>query len=201
MRRNSNLWTSGVNLDTTVRFADPDFLLECKISAIWRRFPLIIAFYILNVRHISTSGLLDLLTYMAGHVSNSATKFEDPTTIFSCAESRDPWVGGQKRLHFGNPRPRFAYSLCNFRDSTVKVIIVVCENNALPCVKRRMIFCACATSRDLLKVSYVSCCSRSRRRRFTVLDFKRWAYRSIYGHFRQHLYCACAETVIYKLTV
>ena len=44
-----------VNLDTAVRFADPDFLLECKISAIWRRFPLIFAFYILNVHHISTS--------------------------------------------------------------------------------------------------------------------------------------------------
>ena len=41
---------------------DPDFLLECKISAIWRRFPLIFAFYMLNVRHISTSGLFDLLT-------------------------------------------------------------------------------------------------------------------------------------------
>ena len=26
------------------RFADPDFLLECKISAIWRRFTLIFAF-------------------------------------------------------------------------------------------------------------------------------------------------------------
>ena len=45
-----------------VRFADPDFLLECKISAIWRRFSLIFAFYILNVRHISTSGLFDLIT-------------------------------------------------------------------------------------------------------------------------------------------
>ena len=33
-----------------------------KISAIWRRFPLIFAFYITNVRHISTSGLFDLLT-------------------------------------------------------------------------------------------------------------------------------------------
>jgi len=40
-----------------------DFLLECKISAIWRRSPLIFALYILNVRHISTSGLFDLLTY------------------------------------------------------------------------------------------------------------------------------------------
>jgi len=119
----------------------------------------------------------------------------------ACAESRDPWVGGQKQLHFGNPRPRFAYSLCNFRGSTMKVITVVCENNALNCVKRRMSFCECAKSRDLLKVSYVSYCSRSRRRRFTVLHFKSWAYRSIYGHFRQHLYCACAETVIYELPV
>jgi len=41
MRRSGYLWTSGVNLDTAVRFLDPDFLLECKISAIWRRFPLI----------------------------------------------------------------------------------------------------------------------------------------------------------------
>jgi len=33
----------------------------------------------------------------------------------ACAESRDPWVGGQKWLHFWNPRPRFAYSLYNRR--------------------------------------------------------------------------------------
>ena len=46
MRTNGNLWTSGVNLDTAVRFPDPDFLLEWKISAIRRRFPLIFAFYI-----------------------------------------------------------------------------------------------------------------------------------------------------------
>ena len=54
--------TSGVNLDTAVRFADPDFLLWCKMSAIWRCFTLIFAFNILIVRHISTSGLFDLLT-------------------------------------------------------------------------------------------------------------------------------------------
>jgi len=42
----------------------------------------------------------------------------------------------------------------------------------------------------------MSYCSRSRRRRFTVLNFKSWAYSRIYGHFQQHLYCACAETVI-----
>jgi len=45
MRRNGYLWTSGVNLDTAVRFPDPDVLSECKISAIWWRFPLI--FFIL----------------------------------------------------------------------------------------------------------------------------------------------------------
>ena len=65
-------WTSKVEhlvaftamfyLDTAVRFADHDFLLECKILAIWPRFPLIFAFYMLNVSHISTSGLFDLLT-------------------------------------------------------------------------------------------------------------------------------------------
>ena len=140
MRRNDYLWTSGVNLDTAVRFADPDFLSECKISAIWRRFPLIFAFYILNVRYISTScfltywprkyttrvdphvdnfhevwswydhplpsysvfvcwyvtwpGDLDLwpvdleqLSYKAGHVTNTATKFQDDTTIRSWVTS------------------------------------------------------------------------------------------------------------------
>jgi len=61
MRRNGYLCTSGVNLDTAVQFADPDFLLESKISAIWRRFMLSFAFYILNVHHISTSGLFELL--------------------------------------------------------------------------------------------------------------------------------------------
>ena len=65
-RRLVNVLTSNsaffIFLDTAVRFADPDFLVECKISAIWRRFPLFFAFYIMNVRHISTSGLFDLLT-------------------------------------------------------------------------------------------------------------------------------------------
>jgi len=96
----------------------------------------------------------------------------------ACAESRNPWVGGQKQLHFWNPRPRFAYSLCNFGGCTMKVIKVICEKNAQPSVKRHMSFCACAKSRDLLKVPEMSYCSRSRRRRFTVLDFKSWAHKS-----------------------
>ena len=45
----------------------------------------------------------------------------------------------------------------------------------------------------------MSYCSRSCRRRFTVLNFKGWAFSRIYGHFQQHLYCACAETVIFEL--
>ena len=47
----------------------------------------------------------------------------------------------------------------------------------------------------------MSYCSRSCRRRFIVLDFKSWAYSRICGHFQQHLYCACAEMVIYELLV
>ena len=39
----------------------------------------------------------------------------------ACAESRDPWVGGQKQLHFWNPRPRFAYSLYNFFWATTTI--------------------------------------------------------------------------------
>ena len=60
--QNGYLCTSGVNLDTAVRFADPNFRLGCKISAIWRCFALIFAFNILIVHHIPTSGLFDLLT-------------------------------------------------------------------------------------------------------------------------------------------
>jgi len=48
----------------------------------------------------------------------------------ACAESRDPWVGGEKLLHFWNPRPRFAYLLYKFGDSTMNIIKVICENNA-----------------------------------------------------------------------
>jgi len=70
----------------------------------------------------------------------------------ACAESRDPGVEGQKQLHFWNPRPRFAYSLFKFGGSTIKLIKVICENNARPCVKKTKSVCTCAKSRDLLKV-------------------------------------------------
>ena len=43
----------------------------------------------------------------------------------------------------------------------------------------------------------MSYCSRSSRRRFTVLNFKGWGFSRIYGHFQQHLYCACAESYLW----
>jgi len=118
---------------------------------------------------------LEQLQCMAGHVNNLATKLGDPTPIRSwfmrynvsrwlllkmrtrlLHMRRITWpecVGGQKQLHFLYARLRFAYSLCNFSGSPMKVIKVICENNARPCVKRRISFCACAKSRDLLEVT------------------------------------------------
>ena len=101
---------------------------------------------------------LEQLTYMADHVTNPATKFEGPTTICLWVTSYNGfrWLPLKMRTRPLRMRritwPRFAYSLCNFGGSTMKVIKVICENNARPCVKRRMSFCACAKSRDLLKM-------------------------------------------------
>ena len=103
MRRNGYLWTSGVNLDTAVRFADPDFLLECKISAIWRRFPLILAFYMPNVRHISASGFLTYwpkkyTTCVDPNVDNSHqvwSWYDHPLpsySVFVCWHVTWPWT-------------------------------------------------------------------------------------------------------------
>jgi len=56
----------------------------------------------------------------------------------TCAESRDPWVRGQKQLHFWNPRPRFAYSLYNFYWATTtikgRLLLSVTNAKALHCV-------------------------------------------------------------------
>ena len=56
----------------------------------------------------------------------------------ACAESRDPWVGGQKQLHFWNPRPRFACSLYNlfWATTTIKsrLLSSVTNAKALDCV-------------------------------------------------------------------
>ena len=94
MRRNGYWWTSGVNLDTAVRFADPDCLLEWKISAIWRRFSLIIAFYILNVRHRFVWPTdLERIPHASTPTSIIRTKFEAPTPIRS-------WVVSDNVTHW-----------------------------------------------------------------------------------------------------
>ena len=105
---------------------------------------------------------LEQMSHMARNVTNPATKFETSTPILelsvttffigchwhcvsgycACAVSRDLCVEGKFYPHIWNPQPRFAYSLCNFGRSTMKIIKVICENNARPCAK----------SRDLLKV-------------------------------------------------
>ena len=180
MRGNGYLWTSGVNLDTAVRFADPDFLLERKISAIWRHFPFIFAFLyaeyppyfyfrfvwptdLESIPHASTATLIistmfevDMTIHCRVTAFLSADTSRDLVTLTfdfltlsschtwrvtwpnlppclktlrlfvhelrvitvpidyhskcvrghcACAESRDPWLGGEKRLHFWNPRP------------------------------------------------------------------------------------------------
>ena len=172
MRRNGYLCTSGVNLDTDVRFADSDFLLGCKISAIWRCFTLIFAFNcppyfyfrfvwptdLQIIPHASTPTSIiptnfevdmiihcRVIAFLSADTSrNFVTLTFDRLTLNSCyawrvtlptllrslktlrlsvlglwvitfpigyhwkcvrghcacAESRDPWVGGEKLLHF-----------------------------------------------------------------------------------------------------
>ena len=110
-----------------------------------------------------------------------------------------PVSRGWKQLHFWNPRPRFAYSLYNFGGSTMNIIKVICENNARPVLKNVWDSAQSRNHVICLRWPKMSYSSRFRRRWFTVLDFKSWAYSLIYGHFQQHLYCACAETIIYEL--
>jgi len=114
---------------------------------------------------------LEQLSYMAGHVTNLATKYEDPMPIRSWVMSYNvsrwlplkmntrplrmpritwPVSRGSKTINFLECSTRFAYSLCNFGGSTIKVIKVILENNARPCVKRRM---SLYTSAKLLKVT------------------------------------------------
>jgi len=67
----------------------------------------------------------------------------------ACDKSRDPWIGGQKWLHFWNTQPRFAYSLYNFywAPKTIKGCLLSSLTNAkaLDCVD----FCAWPCDIDL----------------------------------------------------
>jgi len=60
-----------------------------------------------------------------------------------------PLTGGKNSLHFWNPWPQFAYSLCHFQGATTKI---------KPCYRQKItfshyegyrVYCACAVSRDL----------------------------------------------------
>jgi len=150
-----------------------------------------------------TFDLLTLSSCCARRV-NLATKFEDPTRIRSWVMSynvsrwlplktrtlllcirRITWPAskGSKTITFLESPTLICLFIMHFGGSTMNVIKVICENNARPCVKRRMNFFACAKSRDLLKVTEMSYCSRSLRRRLTVLGFKSWAYSRICAIF------------------
>jgi len=88
MRRNGYWWTFGVK-NTAIRFADPDFLLECKISAIWRRFLLIFCILGLYVecppyfyfRFVWPTDLQSIL-HASTPTSIIPTKFEVDMTIY-----------------------------------------------------------------------------------------------------------------------
>ena len=168
MRRNGYLWTSGVNLDTAVRFAGPNLTIHCRV----------IAFLSANTSHDLDLWSFDFVhtSCMASHVTNTATRYEDPMPIRSCVMSYNVsrWLLLRMRTRLlrmrritwpvrtGSKKITFLVCWTVYPDlpihyatggSTMKVIKVMCENNSRHCVKRRMSFCACAKSRDLLKVS------------------------------------------------
>ena len=101
-----------------------------EVTTLWRYTNLFIIIIIINMK----KALL----------LSSTSPFSQCNSAFcvrgncACAESRDAWVGGQKRLHFWNPRPRFAYSLYNFywATTTIKGRLLWCVTNAkaLDCV-------------------------------------------------------------------
>jgi len=118
---------------------------------------------------------LEQLSFTAGHVTNPATKFEDPTTIRSWVTSYNvshwlrlkmrtwplrmrriswPMSRGWKTITFlESPTPICLFTIqLRWVYDEYSLIKVICENNARPCVKNRVSFCACAKSRDLLKV-------------------------------------------------
>jgi len=114
---------------------------------------------------------LKQLLFVAGHVANLATKFEEPTPIRSWVMSynvsrwlplkmrtlllcmrRITWPAGRgsKTITYSESPTLICLFNMHFGGCTMNVIKVICENNARPCVKRRTSLCA--KSRDLLKV-------------------------------------------------
>ena len=64
-------------------------------------------------------------------------------------------------------------------------------------LQKRMRFCACVKN-HVICLRWPKCFIAVVLADVHLLIY---AYTLIYGHFQQHLYCACAETVTYKLSV
>ena len=114
---------------------------------------------------------LEQLSYMAGHVTNLANKFEDPMRLClsvlelwvitfpagyhwkcvrdhcACAESRDPWVRGQKQLHFGILDPDLLVHYTAFIGLRRRLRVVY--SRASPMLKPLIAFISCAWPCDL----------------------------------------------------
>jgi len=60
-----------------------------------------------------------------------------------------PLTGGKNSLHFWNPWPQFAYSLCHFQGATTKIKPCYRQKIAFSHYEGYIVYCACAVSRDL----------------------------------------------------
>ena len=60
-----------------------------------------------------------------------------------------PLTGGKNSLHFWNPWPQFAYSLCHFHGATTKIKPCYMPKIAFSHYEGYIVYCACAVSRDL----------------------------------------------------
>jgi len=56
---------------------------------------------------------------------------------------------GKNNLHFWNPWPQFAYSLCHFQGATTKIKPCYRQKIAFSHYEGYKVYCACAVSRDL----------------------------------------------------
>jgi len=112
IRRNGYLWTAFLSADTSRDLVTLTFdLLAVNSCLTWRvTWPTL-------PPSLKTLGLfvheLRVITFPFDYHKKCARGH------CACAESRDPWVGGQIQLHIWNPRPRFAYSVYNFYWATV----------------------------------------------------------------------------------
>jgi len=144
-------------------------------------------------------------SYMAGHVVNPSTKFEDPTTICSWAMSSDiscrlpltmrsqplcmrrimwPMRRGQIFPTYLKSWPRFACSVYNCYGTTKKTDGVIHQNSVWPCVKDHIALCACAKAHQSCKLPQIFCHHCSRRPRFLVKTLQILA---IWQHLEQFL--------------